>query len=359
MAEEKDKSQQTEEPTAKKLEDAHEKGDVAKSQEVTTFFVLAAATIFIAVAAGGMSSNVMRDMAVLLERPHAFDLSGDVFGTFWEGLAQAVLLAIAIPFIILMIAAVAGNMVQHKMVLSIEPIKPKLSKISPLAGLKRLFSAESLVNFAKGIVKLIIISALITAVCWPELDRLDALITVDVADVLPEVQTLSIKIMLAVLAVVAAIAGADFMWQKHKWFEKQKMTVQEVKDEYNQAEGDPAVKAKIRQLRMERGRKRMMAAVPEASVIVTNPTHFSVALKYERGMGAPICLAKGVDDTALRIREIAKDSDVPIVENPPLARALYATTEVDDEVPEEHFKAVAEVIGFVFRLKQKPGWQSD
>ncbi|MEN0088518.1 MAG: EscU/YscU/HrcU family type III secretion system export apparatus switch protein, partial [Pseudomonadota bacterium] len=149
------------------------------------------------------------------------------------------------------------------------------------------------------------------------------------------------------------------MWQKHKWFEKQKMTVQEVKDEYKQAEGDPAVKAKIRQLRMERGRKRMMAAVPEASVIVTNPTHFSVALKYERGMGAPVCLAKGIDDTALRIREIAKDSDIPIVENPPLARALYATTEVDDEVPEEHFKAVAEVIGFVFRLKQRPGWQSN
>ncbi|MEO0497081.1 MAG: flagellar biosynthesis protein FlhB [Pseudomonadota bacterium] len=359
MAEEKDKAQQTEDPTAKKLQDAHEKGDVAKSQEVTTFFVLAAATLVIAVTAGSMSSNVMRDMAVFLERPHAFDLSGDSFGTFWRELAQATLVAVAVPFVVLMVAAVAGNMVQHRMVLSLEPIKPKLSKISPLAGFKRLFSAESLVNFAKGLVKLVIISALIVAVCWPELDRLDGLITVDLGDVLPEVQALSIKIMLAVLAVVAAIAGADFMYQKHKWFEKQKMTVQEVKDEFKQAEGDPAVKAKIRQLRMERGRQRMMAAVPDASVIVTNPTHFSVALKYERGMGAPICLAKGIDNTALRIRELARENDIPIVENPPLARALYATTEVDDEVPEEHFKAVAEVIGFVFRLKQRPGWQSN
>ncbi|MEO0636882.1 MAG: flagellar biosynthesis protein FlhB [Pseudomonadota bacterium] len=359
MAEEQDKSQQTEDPTAKKLQDAHDKGDVAKSQEVTTFFVLAAATLVIAVAAGGMSSDVMQDMAVLLERPHAFDISGDAFGTFWSSLARAVLIAVALPFLILMVAAIAGNMVQHRMVLSLEPIKPKLSKISPLAGLKRLFSAESLVNFAKGLIKLTIVSALIVAVCWPELDRLDALVTVDLADVLPEVQALSIRIMLVVLAVVAAIAGADFMWQKHKWFEKQKMTVQEVKDEFKQAEGDPAVKAKIRQLRMERGRQRMMAAVPDASVIVTNPTHFSVALKYERGMGAPVCLAKGIDDSALRIREVAKENDVPIVENPPLARALYATTEIDDEVPEEHFKAVAEVIGFVFRLKQRPAWRSE
>jgi flagellar biosynthetic protein FlhB len=359
MAEEEDKSQKTEDPTAKKLQDAHEKGDVAKSQEVNTFFVISAATLVIAVFAGSMSNGLTDRLSVFLEQPHAFDLSGDNFKNLWSDIASGLMLVIFAPFVVLMVAAIAGNLVQHKMVWSLEPIKPKLNKISPLAGFKRLFSAESLMNFAKGLVKLALVSAIVVAVSWPQRDRLFDVVTGNVSDLLPLIQLLTLQILGATLALIAVIAGADFAWQKHRWMEKQKMSLQEVKDEFKQSEGDPAVRAKIRQLRMERGRKRMMAAVPEASVILTNPTHFSVALKYERGMGAPVCLAKGVDDTALRIREVARENDIPIVENPPLARALYATTEIDDEVPEEHFKAVAEVIGYIFRLREKPGWRSE
>jgi len=359
MSDEPDKAQKTEEPTAKKLQDAAEKGDVAKSQELSTFFVLMAATLMLATLAGYTSSSVRDEIMVFLAAPHAIDLSGDNFVSFWRELGYSLLMAVFGPFILLMIAAILGNLVQHQLIFSVEPIKPKFSKISPLAGLKRLFGAESLVNFGKGLLKLSIISVVIAAVCWPERDRLDEIITASLTQLLPDVLWLSVKVMLAVLCIVGVIAAADFAYQKHKWHEKQKMTLQEVKDEFKQMEGDPLVKAKIRQLRMERGRSRMMAAVPDADLILTNPTHFSVALKYKKGMSAPICLAKGVDDTALRIRELAKEHDIPLVENPPLTRALYATTDIDEEVPEEHYKAVAEVIGYIYRLKNNASWRAN
>jgi flagellar biosynthetic protein FlhB len=156
----------------------------------------------------------------------------------------------------------------------------------------------------------------------------------------------------AVVAILALIAAADYLFQYRQWFERQKMSLQEIKDEFKQTEGDPTAKGRIRQLRLSRMRKRMMAAVPKASVIITNPTHFAVALQYERGMNAPLCVAKGVDAVALKIREIGKEHNIPIVENPPLARALHATVEIDKEIPVEHYKAVAEVIGYVMRLRR-------
>ena len=156
----------------------------------------------------------------------------------------------------------------------------------------------------------------------------------------------------AVVAMLAVVAIADYLFQYRQWYERQKMSLQEMKEEFKQSEGDPHVKGKLRQLRQARMKKRMMAAVPKASVIITNPTHYSVALSYERGMQAPVCVAKGVDTLALKIREVAKEHDIPIVENVPLARALYATVEIDDEIPVEHYHAVAEVIGYVMGLKR-------
>jgi flagellar biosynthetic protein FlhB len=156
----------------------------------------------------------------------------------------------------------------------------------------------------------------------------------------------------AVVAMLAAVAIADYFFQYRQWYERQKMSLQEMKEEFKQAEGDPHIKGKIRQLRQQRMKKRMMAAVPQASVIITNPTHYSVALSYDRSMSAPVCVAKGVDNIALKIREIAKKHDIPIVENVPLARALYATVEIDEEIPVEHYHAVAEIIGYVMGLKR-------
>jgi flagellar biosynthesis protein FlhB len=191
-----------------------------------------------------------------------------------------------------------------------------------------------------------------TALLWPERKRLESLVAVDPAGILPVTQSLSLDLLGAVVAVLALIAAGDYLFQYRQWFERQKMSQRELKEEFKQSEGDPAIKAKIRQIRQLRMKKRMMASVPQASVVITNPTHFAVALQYERGMNAPVCVAKGVDSLARKIREVAEEHGIPIVENPPLARALHGTVEIDEEVPAEHYQAVAEVIGYVMRLNR-------
>ncbi len=221
-----------------------------------------------------------------------------------------------------------------------------------------MFSRDALVNFVKGLVKIALVGVVITVVLWPDMNRLEGMVTADPALILLDFQVLGLKVFGAVLAVVTILAIADYVYQRNRWWNRLKMTVQEVRDEYKQMEGDPTIKGRIRSIRNERSRKRMMANVPDATVIITNPTHYAVALKYDRTMSAPLCLAKGADAVALRIREVAKEHDVPIVENPPLARALFASVEVDETIPGEHFKAVAQVIGFVMRMKDKRGWRN-
>jgi flagellar biosynthesis protein FlhB len=181
---------------------------------------------------------------------------------------------------------------------------------------------------------------------------------VDPALILPDFQALGLKVFGAVVAIVTIIALADYVYQRNRWWNRLKMTVQEVRDEYKQMEGSPEIKGRIRAIRNERSRQRMMANVPSATVVITNPTHFAVALKYDKDMPAPVCVAKGADDVAFRIREMAKEHDVPIVENPPLARALFASVDIDGTIPTEHFKAVAQVIGFVMRMRPKAAWKA-
>jgi flagellar biosynthetic protein FlhB len=191
------------------------------------------------------------------------------------------------------------------------------------------------------------------ALMWPERRRFEDMVTLDPEVLLPLTRILALKLFGSVVAILAIIAAADYLFQYRQWYERQKMSLREIKDEFKQSDGDPKIKAKIRQLRASRARKRMMAAVPKATVVITNPTHFAVALQYERGMNAPICVAKGIDSLALKMREVAARHDVAVVENPPLARTLYAVVEIDQEVPAEHYKAVAEVIGYVMRLSGK------
>lgn len=353
-----DKSEKTEEPTQKKLDDAHKKGDVAKSQEVTTWFMILGSALVFALMAPVASSGIMDSLQTVIANADQYEVGGAAFGQFFTGLAWSIAVVALLPLVVLAVAAVAANMVQHKPVLSLDPIKPKWSKVSPAAGFKRLFSLEALLNFAKGILKLAIVGAVMFFVLWPERDRLDTMITHDPLIILADFHELGIKIFLATLMIITVISLADYLYQRHKWWEKQKMTLKEVRDEHKQMEGDPQIKAKIRQVRQQRAQSRMMASVPDATVVITNPTHFAVALKYEQDMSAPICVAKGADAVALRIRSVADESDVPIVENPPLARALYASVEIDDTIPGEHFKAVAQVIGYVMRLKKRSAWQS-
>ncbi len=353
-----EKSSKTEDPSQKKLEDAHKRGDVAKSQEVTTWFMLAGSGLLFSLMAAPTSSALTDSLKLLLANADQFEVGGSAFGSFFWGLAGAILLVALLPLFFLLLFGIAGNLVQHMPLFSVDPIKPKLSKISPVEGFRRLFSLEAIVNFAKGLLKLGVVSAVLWFVLQPDLSRLEMIVTSDPAVILTTFQEMGIKIFGAVLAVVTVMAIADFVYQRNRWWERQKMTVQETRDEYKQMEGDPKIKGRIRAIRNERSRKRMMAAVPQATVVITNPTHYAVALKYDRSMSAPQCLAKGVDAVALRIRAIAEENDVPIVENPPLARALFASVDVDQTIPTEHFKAVAQIIGFVMQLERKRKWRA-
>lgn len=349
----------TEDPSQKKLQDAREKGDVAKSQEVVTWFMLLGSAAIFAMMAPGTAAHLSDTLKVLMMNADRFQLEGAGFSAFVNNLALTLLGTVMIPLVVLSVCAILANLIQHQPLLSTEPITPKFSKVSPLAGFKRLFSMESLVNFGKGLLKISVVGGVVVFVVWPERDRLDTMMTADPLVILADFQEIGVKVFMAVLIVVTAIAGADYFYVRQKWWKKQMMTLQETRDEYKQMEGDPHIKGKLRQLRQEKSRQRMMQAVPDATVVITNPTHFAVALKYDKGMRAPQVVAKGADSVAFRIRELAKANDVPIVENPPLARALFASVEIDGVVPTEHFKAVAEVIGFVMRLKRGAGWKAN
>jgi flagellar biosynthesis protein FlhB len=345
-------NEKTEDPTQKRLDDANAKGDVAKSQEVNTWFVIAGATLVLSTFSGSMGGGILMPLRNLVANSWMIRTDGPNLLALAQSLEYALIAAIGVPLLMLMLAAIAGNMIQHRLVWSAESLKPKFSKVSPGAGFKRVFGKQALANFAKGVFKVVALGAVMTAVLWPERHRLEAFVRFDPAAIMGASTGLTVQLMGAVVAMLAAVAIADYFFQYRQWFERQKMSLQEMKEEFKQSEGDPHVKGRIRQLRMARAKKRMMAAVPKASVIITNPTHYSVALSYDRGMPAPVCVAKGADLIAMKIREVAREHDIPIVENVALARALYATVEIDDEIPVEHYHAVAEIIGYVMGLKR-------
>src|SRR3569623_911932 len=352
MAEDNDPESQPEDPTQKRLDDALERGDVAKSQEINTWFVIAGGTLVGSTFSGSVGDSLATPMRNLLANSWMIRTDGRSLLALMQQLEFAILAAIGLPLLMLALAAIAGNMLQHRLVWSAESLKPKFSKLSPAAGLKRIFGKQAAANFLKGIGKLIGLGTVMTMVLWPERHRMEAMVKLDPSAKMGATTGLTIHQLGAVVAALAIVAIADYFFQYRSWFQRQKMSLQEIKEEFKQSEGDPHIKGKIRQLRQQRAKKRMMTAVPKASVIITNPSHYSVALSYERGMAAPICVAKGVDNIAFKIREIAKKHDIPIVENVPLARALYATVEIDQEIPVEHYHAVAEVIGYVMRQKR-------
>jgi flagellar biosynthesis protein FlhB len=351
MAEERDDSERTEDPTPKRLEEAIKRGDVVKSAEVNTWFMLAGGTFVLMVLAPPMAASLAATFRGLIAHSWQFPADGPGTAALAKHLAIAVLSTLGIPLMLLCLAALAGSVIQHRFLFSVETILPRAARISPAAGIQRLFSRQALANFLKGLAKLAVIGTVMTALLWPQRYRLIGLVTTDPAAVMPLTLTLAMQMLGTVVAILAVVAAADYLFQYRQWFERQKMSVREMKEEFRQTEGDPTVKGKLRQLRQSRMRKRMMAAVPKASVVITNPTHFAVAPKYERGMNAPVCVAKGVDLIARKIREVARQHDIPVVENSPLARALHGTVEIDQEIPPEHYRAVAEIIGYIMRLR--------
>jgi flagellar biosynthetic protein FlhB len=354
MADDQDKSQQTEEPTAKRLEQAREHGDTVKSSELSTFILLGGGTLAIAMFGKYTAMGLARALSLFLQQPDAISVDEAGLLAIARQLLPQLAWTVAPFFMVMVVAGLAGHVLQSRPTIAFDKIAPDFSKVSPLAGFKRLFGAESWMNLVKGLAKIAIVGIAIWTQLWPERGFLEAILNQSTAAVVGDMSRLLFKVLMASLAALAVIAGLDYFWQRMRWLSRNRMSKQEIKEEYRQNEGDPAIKAKIRQLRHERSRKRMMAAVPQATVVIMNPTHFAVALKYESGkMAAPVCVAKGVDALALRIRAVAEENDVPVVENPPLARALHAAVEIDDPVPPEHFKAVAQVIGYVMRLQGK------
>ena len=353
MSEDADDASKTEEPTQKKLDEAHKKGNFAVSREVHSWLMLAAAAVLLMAVLPGTAAGLQRRLAFYVEHIHEFPMDQANVGLILVRVLLDILWALWLPVLLLLAAGVLGSLAQTGWNVSWELVTPKFEKLNPLSGLKRIFgSVNQLIELVKGVAKIAVVGAVAYLALKPMILSIDHYTGIDVMALLAEMKELAYRLFVGVLAVLTVIVGGDVFWQRHSYNKRMRMTRQEVKDEYKQQEGDPVVKARVRQLRMERARKRMMASVPNADVVVTNPTHYAVALKYDpESMGAPTVLAKGVDQIALKIREIATDKEIPIVENPPLARALYATVEIDEEIPSEHYRAVAELITYVFKLK--------
>lgn len=352
MAEDQDSK--TLEPTDKKLEDAAKRGEVASAPEVRHAMALLA----MLAALLWLGDHAVRTLAALTRG--LWEGAGDIRiapegGTqFAAGIALQAALLTGPYLLLFLLAAVATGFVQGSPSFSWTRLAPKWNKVSPVAGLKRLFGPQGLVEFAKLLAKC-------TAVLWlgwwllsPRLPAADSLVGMEPGAIGAAATALAVSLLKLLVMLVAAIAAFDFAWQRFSFTRKMRMSHQEMRDENKESEGNPEVKFRQRQIGYQRSRQRMMSAVPTASVVITNPTHFAVALCYDHGsMRAPVVVAKGTDRIALRIRELAREAGVPTIENKPLARALYAHAEVDRPIPVEQYAAVAEVISFVLRQTGK------
>lgn len=354
-----DESSKTEDPTPKKLEEARKRGQVAQSKELNIWIMLLAATLLI----GGGMPLMFRSMSdflvVFFEQAHQMPSMPGGIGVIMSQSFFKTMTIIAIPFLILLIASVIGPVSQVGFFIAPEVLKLDWSKVSPIKGFGRLFSLRSVVEFVKGLLKISAIAIVGFVLIYPYFGGIEHTVNQPMQLMMDDMMALTIRMMIGVLVVLLAISIADVLYQRWEFNKQMRMTKQELKDEYKQTEGDPYVKGRLKQLRMEKARQRMMAAVPKADVVITNPTHFSIALKYDPDdKPAPVVVAKGVDAVALRIREVAKENNVMLYENKPLARSLWDTVEIDEMVPEELYKAVAEVISFVYqkqgKLKGKP-----
>ena len=356
MSEEaEDDASKTEEPSQKRLDEARKKGQTVSTRELNHFFMMLALAVFVMILAPHFCISMMDMLTPFISRPDAFEITpAGVQDTFSNVLAETAL-RMAGPLVLLsFVAAIAPAVIQGKLIISAESIKPKLSKLSPLAGFKRIFGMKALVEFLKNFLKVLVVGTAAVMTVLPYRNNMERLVSTDKSSMLEFTQQMAGRMLIAACIFLFLLSLIDYVYQRIIFMKQMRMTKQELKDEYKQQEGDPLVKSKIRQLRHERAKKRMMANVPKADVIVTNPTHYAIALQYDSMvMPAPIVLAKGTDEVALRIREMATKHKIPIVRNPPLARVLYDTADIDEEIPVEHYQAVAKIIGYVYKLKGK------
>jgi flagellar biosynthesis protein FlhB len=348
-----DRASKTEEPTSRRLEDAREKGQVAQSREINNLIMMSAMLVVILLIAPVMTQDVMSVLRRFVETPHLMHIDDGNFHDLMASTTSALAAGVIPSLLLLLAAAFLPSLLQHGFLWTTYNLSPRLDRISPLRGIARFFSLRNLVELVKGIVKMAIVGTVAAIILMPVLGWVEHFITGDVSLLAPAIVSLTVKLLAGVITVMVLLAGLDYVYQKHEYIKSLRMTKQEVKDEFKQLEGDPTIKGKLKQIRNQRAKARMMQAVPTATVVVTNPTHYAVALKYEQAMNAPVLVAKGIELLALRIIEKARENFIPVVENPPLARTLFATVEVDEEIPREHYKAVAEVVGYVMRLRKR------
>lgn len=355
MAEDSEEDK-TEEPSARKLQQARESGDVPKSPELPQALSLIGACALIALKGPDICQTLAADLLPFLAHPEQLlnSLRGDGGLAIARSLGFAVLPVMIMILGVTMILGVAGNVLQTGFIFAPKKLAPDFSKLNPLSGFGRMFGIDAFIQFGKTLLKLIVTGCIVYMVMKTRVTDVLVLSRGSPALILPYAREAFIALAMAVCIFLFVGAGADYMLQRFRFMQKMKMSKQELKEEFRQQEGDPHVKAKLRQLRIEKSRRRMMANVARATVVVTNPTHYAVALRYEQGeMSAPVCVAKGADDVALKIREEAGKHQVPIVEDPPLARALYASVELDEVIPQEHFAAVAKLISFILTRRRR------
>ncbi len=352
--------EKTEPATEKKLSDARKEGQVAKSRELGQAFALLALFLVLKLWGASIGHNFMNSFRLNYTRMKEMttlvggEISVKDFCRLLNTNILQMALMVAPVFIAAFVIAIVTDIFQVKWAPTTKPLRPKFSKINPLSGFKRIFSKEKLLELAKSLLKLFILGYMAYSTIKGEFAVLFALFDMELISAIGVIGNIAVNLGLKISAVYIVIGFADYGDQKWKYAEDMKMTRQEVKDEWKNAEGDPAIKGKQKQRMFEASRRRMMQAVPSADVVITNPTHYAVAIKYDaQEAEAPIVIAKGADYLAQKIKETAKENDVEIVENKPLARMLYANVEIGEMVPPELYKAVAEVLAYVYHLKGK------
>ncbi|KPF42067.1 flagellar biosynthesis protein FlhB [Rhizobium sp. G187] len=350
MADDEDQDSKTEDPTEKKLRDAREKGNIPSSRELPLFATslgFYVYSVFFMPDGVNRLSETLRD---IFERPEQWRLgtATDTVSLFTH-LAWEISAFLAPLMLLVMLLGVAANVAQHLPAFVLERIRPQANRISPMKGWERLFSMQGMVEFGKSVFKIVIISTIMVFMLRRDyFGMIDAMFS-DPQVIFVKFSEILEKMMLIIVMSTGLLAAIDVFWTRHHWYEQLRMTKQEIKEEYKQAQGDPIVKARQRSIARDRARKRMIANVPRATLVITNPTHYAVALRYVREEGdAPVVVAKGQDLVALKIREIARENDIPIFEDPPLARSMFAQVSVDSVIPSIFYKAVAELVHRVY-----------
>ena len=356
MAEETSGQEKTEEPTARRLQDARRKGDVAKSMEVPSAAVLLASLLTLYALNDFMMGNMFMLLRHYLGNLHSIQLIPDQLGPLSRQGLVYVLLLCGPLMLVVFVVALLGNFVQFGFLFSTEKLAPKFSKISPIEGIKRMFSMQMLMNTLKSIAKVVLVGYIAYHEIILVLPDLNPLMDQEPIQIAAFIGKVSFSIFLKSALLIALLAAIDYAFQRYDYRKKMRMTKQELKEEAKQTEGDPHVKGRIRSIQMEMARRRMMEEVPKADVVITNPTRLAVALKYNNlTMAAPLVVAKGAGVVAHRIKEVAGEHGIPLVEDKPLAQALFKSVGLNEPIPENLFQAVAEVLAYVYSLKRKTG----